>query len=150
MKFGAVLYKVESNFVRTLGNHPSSSHLPIFLLQQLSLSPCMFLSTNSTTLHTSSKTSGHPVLWLGDSLASSFTIFGALYPSCQRLTISLLFVLTVQNHDTFNRSINSPLPKRLKHIITHSHNSSNQLNNRLNKITQTSYELLHNFVQTSP
>ena len=55
--------------------------------------------------------------------ASSFAIFGALYPSCPRLN-SLLFVLTVRSHSTCDRSINSPLPKQDKHIITCLHHSN--------------------------
>ena len=108
--------------------------------------------------------------------ASSFAIFGALYPSCPRLN-SLLFVLTVRSHSTCDRSINSPLPKQDKHIITclhHSNISAKRSTKRnypnfegstpqlctnfastlyvrtvLWLCIQTMY-ILHNFVRTSP
>ena len=37
---------------------------------------------------------------------------------------SLLFVLTIRSHNTCNRSINSPLPKQIEHIITCLHHSN--------------------------
>ena len=125
-------------------HHPliyQSSYFSSYLcLPAPSCLPIVPLTTN-----TSSKTYGHPVLWLGDSLASSFAIFGALYSSCQRLTNSLPFLLTVCSLDTGDRSISSPLPKRLKHI-THSHHSN--IGAKQSTEQRTSPRLRTNFTPT--
>ena len=108
----------------------------------LCLSPCTFLSTNS-------KHSSYILLQRIDTLSCVFTIL-CFVPILPKTDNSLPFVLTVRSYDTCDKSINSPLPKRHKHIITRLHDSNSGTNDRPNQTTPTSYEVLHNFVRTSP
>ena len=83
--FGPTSHELRANFVRTLGQL-----CMIFIF--CPAPSCLPIVPHSSYFF---KTYRHPAMWLGDSLLSvyNFAIFGALYPSCQRLTNRCRFYL---------------------------------------------------------